>query len=160
MRLSNPIPSLCTPTLFHRAPTPSSLLTGRGDHEAKTSLQVRSNPQDCIGSAHHLRPVGDTYARYVKAPEAVIDLSFILDIEVCRALVKEMNLWLSVERSRKQHSLLLAARQGTPHVSDQAVVTHRHCHDFLVDLSHLRAQDHSFLVKGRIEEVDVVCDGP
>src|SRR3954466_15159914 len=73
--------------------------------------QVRSNPQNCIGSAHHLRPVGDTYARYVEAPETVIYLPLLLDVKVCRALVEKENLRLSVERPRKQHSLLLAARQ-------------------------------------------------
>src|SRR3954447_13759889 len=117
-------------------------------------MQVRSNPQDCIGSVHHLRPVGDTYARYVEAPEAIIDLPLFIDVEVRRALVEEENLRLSVERPREQHSLLLAARQGTPHVSDQAVVAHWHCHDLFMDPSHLRAQDHSFLVKGRIEKAD------
>src|SRR5207248_5923087 len=45
------------------------------------------------------------------------------------------------------------------HVSDQAVIGHRHRHDLVVNSSQLRASYHPVLIERWIEKADVVGDG-
>jgi hypothetical protein len=53
--------------------------------------------------------VGDADARDAEAPEALVDLSLVVDVEVRCSLVHEENFRLPVERPRQQEALLLAA---------------------------------------------------
>ena len=43
-------------------------------------------------------------------PEIRVDFSFLVGIQMCRALVEKQDLWSAIERARKQYSLFLTAR--------------------------------------------------
>ncbi len=112
-----------------------------------------------VGTLAHTRAVGDADPCNAELPEVLVNLPFPFDVEVRRTLVEEENLGPPIERPRQQHSLLLPAGQGATHVTNQAVVGHRHGHDFFVDACHARAVHHPLLVEGGVEETDVVSDG-
>src|SRR3954451_17010944 len=141
---------------YPKPPKPAIAATRR----SSCLMQRRPDPQDRVGPARYLRPERHAHPRGVEPPKALVDVPLPLDVEVRRALVEEQDFRPPIERPRKQHPLLLTARERAPHIPDQAVVGHRHRHDLVVHIRHSRALDHPFLVEGRIEEADVVGDGP
>jgi hypothetical protein len=112
--------------------------------------------QNSISATRYLRPMGDTYARHIKASQALVDMPFIIGIEVRGSFVQEQDLWPFVERPGKQYALFLATRQRSAHVSDQAVVSHWHYHDLIMDPGQLRTLDHPIFIEGRIEKANVI----
>ena len=69
-------------------------------------------------------------------------LAFSLNIKVARGLVEEQDTRRSVQSSRQQQTMFLAAGKRRPHIADQRAKAHGHCHDVFVYGSHfLRRRD-------------------
>src|SRR5262249_4115332 len=107
---------------------------------------------DAIRGPDRLRTVRNGHARYLHLPERGADPSLQLDVEMRRSLVQNQDLGTPVKCSRQQHALLLSTRQGASHVADQAVVGHRHGHDFVVDGRVPGTLYHPHHVEGMVEK--------
>ena len=77
-----------------------------------------------------------------------------------RALIEEQNARLRVKRSCQQHALLLSAGERRAHVSDQALVAHRHGEHFVVDTGKPCDLLHPAHVEVGIEECNVLGQAP
>src|SRR5215813_13251712 len=65
-------------------------------------LDAFSDTQDLVGSAHDIRPVRNADARDPEPPQIVVDLAFLLDVQVCGALVEKQDLGTAIKRAREQ----------------------------------------------------------
>src|SRR5262249_15189427 len=106
-----------------------------------------ADAQHPVCAAHHLRSVRHADPSHLKQPELRVDLSLLFDVEMGRAFIQKQEFGLTVEGTREQHALLLAAGERAAHIPDQAVVGHRHVHDLVVDAGNLRTFDHPLLVE-------------
>jgi hypothetical protein len=113
----------------------------------RNGLGRAEHTHDPICAARHVWAMSGADASHPKLAPTLVDEPFIVDIEVCGALVKEKNAGLSIQGARKQHPLLLASRERATHVADETIVGHRHRHDLFVDARQGRTLDHSQLVE-------------
>ena len=104
------------------------------------------DPENPVGSGCYFRTMRDIDPRQRKLLQIAVDLRFLVEVQVSRAFIEEKNLRLAVQGARQQQTLLLSAGQRAAHITDQAVVGHRHRHDLVVDASHSGAFDHPFLI--------------
>jgi len=66
-------------------------------------------PQNPICAAAYLGSVGHANACHLEILEAVIDVFFVVNVQMRRALVQKEDSRLSIECSREHDSLLLSA---------------------------------------------------
>src|SRR5207302_2624314 len=112
---------------------PSATLIGDFGQTRSIRANCLVQHDQSICSCRYVRPVGDTNPRHAEAAETLSDSSFILQIQVCRALVQEEDARLAVEGTGEKHSLFLTAGERATHIADETIVGHRHRHDFVMD---------------------------
>jgi hypothetical protein len=68
------------------------IFVARSCHRLMTVVDA----QNSIRTTSELSTMGDTDTGHVQRAQALVDLSFLLDVEVRRALVQNKNLWTSI----------------------------------------------------------------
>src|SRR5258706_116892 len=107
-----------------------------------------------------LRPMRHDHAGQLKLLHRVVHQALAVDVERTGRLVEQQNLRPLVQSARQQEPLLLPARNARAHVANERVKTHGHRRHLVEHRRHLRALLHPSHVGPRVEEADVVDDGP
>ena len=132
-----------------------SLVGNGGSPVVNDSTRDADHP---IRTADDVRPVSNADPGDLQLAQACVDQPLVRHVEVGRALVQEQDTRVPVERPSQQHPLFLASGERAPHIADEAVVGHRHRHDFIMYPGELRRMHNLFLSELLIEKTDIVGD--
>jgi hypothetical protein len=82
-------------------------VTPRQGHRAQAAAPIRKIESAPLGD---FRPMCYAHTRNIHTPQALVNLSLLLNIQVRRAFVQKQDPRLAIERAREEHSLLQTGR--------------------------------------------------